>query len=402
MFYVRISLFLVFILLAWLVGYASAEGVPRISSDAKEQLIEQFKKGGMQNAEIRKRNKESAGKIQKSNPPSRELTQKAEETHEQFLRISRHPAKVVPRRVLPITPDMAGEVEVIHRAEGRVKKDTLLLRINPEELALDEQELHQQMERNNLAAETEILQLVRQKEELEFISKLPPERRMYVVQHLKADVDKRALDLLERKIAVTRENARLSNERLQKAFEKKRKLREITMPFDGRIQYHFAMPEEGQTALVGTNNPAVTIADDSVLYVVVNMTDPALSRLEASRLSVLLEMGGGRTLIAPWSHSKVQKGDRGETMVYYFTVPDKMRGRVWSQVGANLVAHLRYRAETDDVYVSKSELAQEAGERRFESWEELLAALRPGYAMVFNGETHLCLKRTKSEEQSTN
>ncbi len=325
-----------------------------------------------------------------------------EEQSEQSLRISRHPAKVVPRRVLPITPDMAGEVEVIHRAEGRVKKDTLLLRINPEELALDEQELHQQMERNNLTAETEILQLVRQKEELEFISKLPPERRMYVVQHLKADVDDRALALLERKIAVTRENARISNERLQKAFEKKRKLREITMPFDGRIQYHFAMPEEGQTALVGTNNPVVTIADDSVLYVVLNMTDPALSRLEASRLSVLLEMGGGRTLSAPWSHSKVQKGDRGETMMYYFTVPDKMRGRVWSQVGANLVAHLRYHADAEDIYVSKAELAQEAGEQRFEGWEELLAALRPGYAIVFNGETHLCLKRTKPEEQSTN
>lgn len=317
----------------------------------------------------------------------------AGETHEQTaLPISRHPAKVVPRRVLPVTPDMAGEVEVIHRSEGRVKKDTLLLRINPEELALDEQELRQQMERNNLTAETEILQLVRQKEELEFISKLPPERRMYVVQHLKAEVDDRAMALLERKIAVTRENARLSNERLQKAFEKKRKLREISMPFDGRIQYHFAMPEEGQTALVGTNNPVVTIADDSILYVVVNMTDPALSRLDASRLSVLLEMGGGRTLSAPWSHSKVQKGDRGENMVYYFTVPDKMRGRVWSLVGANLVAHLRYRPEEGSVYVSKAELAQEAGERRFESWEELLAALRPGYAIVFNGETHLCLR----------
>lgn len=216
---------------------------------------------------------------------------------------------------------------------------------------------------------------------------------MYVVQQLKADVDERAIALLERKITMLRENARLSNERLRNAFEKKRKLREITMPFDGRIQYHFAMPEDGQTVLVGTNNPVVTIADDSVLYVVVNMTDPALSRLDASRLSVLLEMGGGRTLTAPWSHSKVQKGDRGETMVYYFTVPETMRGRVWPQVGANLVAHLRYRAEAEDVYVSKAELAREAGERRFESWEELLAALRPGYAVVFNGETHLCIKK---------
>ena len=146
-------------------------------------------------------------------------------TEQSPLPISRHPAKVVQCCVLPVTPDMAGEVEVIHRSEGRVQKDTLLLRINPEELALDEQEL-------------------------EFISKLPPERRMYVVRHLKAAVDDRAMALLERKIAVTRENARLSKERLQKAFEKKRKLREITMPFDGRIQYHATMPEGGQAILL--------------------------------------------------------------------------------------------------------------------------------------------------------
>ena len=70
-----------------------------------------------------------------------------------------------------------------------------------------------------------------------------------------------------------------------------------------------------------------------------------------------------------------------------------MRGRVWPQVGANLVAHLRYRADADDVYVSKAVLAREAGERRFESWEELLTALRPGHSIVFNGETHLCIRK---------
>lgn len=305
--------------------------------------------------------------------------------------ISRHPAKVVPRRVLPITPDMSGEVEVVYRGGSKAVKDTLLLRINPDELALDEKELRLQIERNNLSAETEVLQLMRQKEELEFITKLPPERRMYVVQHLKTDVDERALALLERKIAATRNNAQLSNERLQNAFEKKRKLREITMPFDGRIQYHLAIPEDGQKTLVSSNGPVVTIADDSLLYVVINMTDPALARLDTSRLYVSLKMGSGRTLTAPWSHSKVQKGDRGENMVYYFTVPDEIRERVWPLVGANLVAHLYYQAEPDSIYVSKAELAREAGGRRFESWEELLATLLPGYTIVFNGETHLCL-----------
>ncbi len=311
--------------------------------------------------------------------------------------ISRHPAKVVPRRVLPITPDMSGEVEVVYRGGSKALKDTLLLRINPDELALDEKELHLQIERNNLAAETEVLQLMRQKEELEFITKIPPERRVYVVQHLKANVDERALALLGRKIAATRENAKLNNERLQKAFEKKRKLREITMPFDGRIQYHLAIPEEGQRTLVSSNGPVVTIADDSMLYIVINMTDPALTRLDTSRLHISLKMGNGRTLTAPWSHSKVQKGDRGENMVYYFTVPEDERERVWPLVGANLVAHLYYQAEADSIYISKAELARQAGPSHFESWEELLAALLPGYTIVFNGETHLCLIRQEAK-----
>lgn len=328
-------------------------------------------------------------------PPS--PTKQAEPDKEIRFYISRHPAKVVPRRVLPITPDMSGEVEVVYRGGSKAPKDTLLLRVNPDELALDEKELHLQIERNNLAAETEVLQLMRQKEELEFITKIPPERRVYVVQHLKANVDERALALLGRKIAATRENAKLNNERLQKAFEKKRKLREITMPFDGRIQYHLAIPEEGQRTLVGSNGPVVTIADDSMLYIVINMTDPALARLDTSRLHISLKMGNGRTLTAPWSHSKVQKGDRGENMVYYFTVPEDERERVWPLVGANLVAHLYYQAEADSIYISKAELARQAGASRFESWEELLAALLPGYTIVFNGETHLCLIRQEAK-----
>ena len=318
-------------------------------------------------------------------------TKQAEPDKEIRFYISRHPAKVVPRRVLPITPDMPGEAEIVYRGGEFARKDTLLLRINPDDLALDEQELHLQLERNHLAAETEILQLTRQKEELDFITKLPPERRMYIAQHLGNNVDKRALELIERKIETIRQNARLSNERLQKAFDKKRKLREITMPFDGRIQYHVALPEEGQKALVGSNGPIVTIADDSRLYIIINMTDPALARLDASRLHVMLTMSGGNTLQAPWSHSKVQKGERGETMVYYFAVPDNMREQAWHLVGANLVAHLHYKADSGAIYVSKADLAREAGAQRFESWEELLAALRPGYTIVFNGETHLCL-----------
>ena len=64
-------------------------------------------------------------------------------------------------------------------------------------------------------------------------------------------------------------------------------------------------------------------------------------------------------------------------------------------MGANLVAELHYKpAEGENLQnVHKAELAAEAGNTTYETWAELVAALRPGFEILFIGETHICLRK---------
>ncbi len=89
--------------------------------------------------------------------------------------ITRLAAAVVPQRMLTVPLPQAGIAELCHRGEGRVAKDTLLVRLNREELALAEAKLKHHQEKNSLAAEEALLQLRRKKEEIEFILSQPKE-----------------------------------------------------------------------------------------------------------------------------------------------------------------------------------------------------------------------------------
>ena len=308
------------------------------------------------------------------------------------LYIGRYPGKVVPKRFIPVVPQTAGKVQVHHRHEGKVEKDTLIISINAEELKKEEQEMQFRKEKALLEAESEILQLQRQKEEMEYISALPAKHRMYVTQHLKAEVDKRALELIERKIELARKAARQEAERLQERFEQRREAHEIRMPFPGRIQYHLAIPDEGESVLVNNSAPVVTLVDDSEIYLAVNMSNPAMSRLDASSLSVTLDMGANGMIHAPWSHSRVEKGDQGEILVYYFSVPEQRKEEVIRLTGSKLVLRLHHRNHDDFVLYSKANLAMATVDKPFSSWEALVAEIMPGFSIVYIGETHICVR----------
>lgn len=318
------------------------------------------------------------------------------------LYVTRLGAKVVPERVAAVSAEEAGEVEICWRGQGRVEAGTLLARVNPETLALEEEELELQIAQANLEADSEILQLTRQKEEMEFIAALPEKKRLYVAQHLEATADARALALLEQKIGMARQRALLQEKKLREAFARKAALRYIRMPFGGRVQYHLTIPPEGERALVTSGAPVLTVADDASLYVAVEVTEPALVHLETERLTVHLELGKGEDLQAAWAHKRIEKSNQTEATVYYFRVPEGRREQAWELLGSNIVVELWCRGEDDWLYEDKTALAREAGKRPFETWEELAAALRPGYAIVFSGETHLCLApRATGKENET-
>ncbi len=263
------------------------------------------------------------------------------------LYVTRLGAKVVPERVVAISAEEAGEVEICWRGKGLVKAGTLLARVNPETLALEEEELELQIAQGKLEADNEILQLTRQKEELEFIAALPEKKRLYVAQHLEATTDSRALALLEQKIGIARQRALLRERKLRETFARKTALRYIRMPFDGRVQYHLTIPPEGERALVTSGTLVLTVADDASLYIAVEISEPSLVQLETRRLTVRMELGKGEDLLAEWAHKRIEKSNQTEATVYYFRVPEARREQAWELLGSNIVVELWCRGEGD-------------------------------------------------------
>ncbi len=310
--------------------------------------------------------------------------------------VTRYAAAVVPHRMLTVPLREIGQVEFCHRGDGRVSKGTLLVKLNAEELALQEAELRNQQRQNKVKAEESLLQLRRKKEELEFIMAQPRERRKFMETRFRTQADSRALALLCEQIAVQEEALRLANEKLQRAFDKEQESRLICMPFDGRVQYHITPGDEDENVLLVTQlGPLLTAVDDSMLYIAVTPEETEIVKLAPNTLHLRLDLGGGEYIRANWHHKKVEQNGRKETLVYYFAVAAQDKERAWSLVGANTIGELFYTpSENEDLlYVRKTELAAEAGTTPYETWEELIAAVRPDFELVFTGETHLCLKK---------
>ncbi len=308
--------------------------------------------------------------------------------------VSRHAVKVLPARILSIPAPESGEIRIHSFGKGRVAEGTLLAVLNEELLNMDERELGLTLRQQRIERDKALYKLQKQKEELEFLRKLPEARREFAQERMKTRVDEQMLVAIDEEIELLHERYRLSENKAQQVFDKRREACTLRMPFDGRLQYHISLPgEEGGSVPVAASTPVVTVVDDSAIYVAMLATDPVWSRLEHGRLHLSIDLGGGEKLCARWHHMKVEKGERDEALFYYFLVPEAEKERAFLLIGSNIVAELFYEAEESWLYERKSKLAMEAGPTPIETWEKLIEALRPGYEVVFIGETHICLRK---------
>ncbi len=317
----------------------------------------------------------------------------------QELYVSRHAARILPARIVNIPVPEAGEIRIHCFGEGRVNAGTLLAVLNEENLAMEEQELEITLMQQRLERDKVLYKLQKHKEELEFLQKLPNERRAYAAERMQAQPDERMLASLDEEMELLHRRFRIAEAKARQTLNKKRQLCTLHMPFTGRLQYHITLPEkEGGTVPVTSSTPVVTIVDDSAFYVVLPATDPAWSKLEHERLHLSIDLGSGEKLCASWHHQKVDKGERGEALFYYFLVPEAEKEKAFSLIGSNIVAELFLSAEPDWLYEKKTALAMEAGSSPIETWEKLIEALRPQHDIVFIGETHICMKKKDERE----
>ncbi len=310
------------------------------------------------------------------------------------LYVSRHAARILPQRIVTISAPEAGDARILSFAEGRVDAGTKLAVLNDDILTMEERELELSIRQQRLERDKAVHKLSKSREELEFIRNLPQQRRGYVEEHLKTSVDEELLSAIDEEIALLNEKFKLAEDRLRQAAEKKRRASTLVMPFDGRIRYHIPLPDrEGASVTIPSSVPVLTAIDDSAYYIVLAAGNPNWTKLEHERLQLTVNLGSGHSLRARWHHQIVEKGERGESLFYYFRLPEQDSERAFSLLGTNIVAELYYDCDKDWLYERKSDLAAEMGATPIETWEKLVETLRPGYGIVFIGETHLCLRK---------
>lgn len=313
--------------------------------------------------------------------------------------VSQHRAKVVPNKIYAFAMPEAGTLDGVLPGEApRAKRGELVGRVNRERLDAEALSVELRIESEKLAKKKEILALVRQKEELEYLRRLSAEERAFVRRN-DVQADARAVEMLAEQIALEERRLDANAKQTREEFARKRELYDLAMPFDGRVQYHFPAPASpGEAVRLPAGAPIATVADDSAYFVAVTLSRPELARLPAESLRVRLELGGNETALAAFSHKRVEKHGTAEALVYYFRLPDSMRERAAGLLGANCVARLYFESAEPLKILSKAALARAETETPFASWEALVEAKFPDFKIVFVGETTIALREKSVPE----
>lgn len=307
--------------------------------------------------------------------------------------VSQHRAKVVPNKIYAFAMPEAGTLDGFLRGRERARKGELIGRVNRERMDTEACALELRIGAEKLAKKKEILSLVRQKEELEFLQSLSAEECAFVG---KKDVqaDSRAVELLTEQIKLAEREMEASEKQAREEFARKRELYDLTMPFTGRVQYHFSLPDSATEALrLPSGAPIATVADDSAYFIALTLALPELVRLPANALRVKLSLGGNETLDAAYSHKRIEKNGNSEALVYFFRVSENAKERAHELLGANCVARLFFDSEAPLMIRNKADLVRGNKETPYASWEDLIAAKFPQYEIVFIGETAIGLSR---------
>ncbi len=305
--------------------------------------------------------------------------------------ISRSQAKLVPENHYTFTMPEGGEVEGWLAEVRTAHKGEVLLRINPKQLARDEADLHLRLERDRLTMEENLVELERQREELVFLLGLSRKQRQYL-QKDSPKVDAKSLRMIDSKIALEKKRVESERQNALEAFEEKKKRYVVTMPFDGRFQYHFVLPQHVEEPVMrASSDPVVSVVDDSRMYIAVVMFDPDLIHIAPERLKARVHAGGGDVLEGSFAWQRVEKGREEPVLTYFFRLDDTRREEAARMIGANCVASLVYKVDGPFLYKHKLDLIVQAMKSDYHSWEELVARLYPGYRIEFKGDTHLGL-----------
>lgn len=312
--------------------------------------------------------------------------------------LGKYRAEIVPEQVRTISLPEQGVVTGLVSHRGRIAKGTVIARVNADQIELKQQEMENSILRERVQKKDEIRKLEKQRSELEFYSSLPSEQRKYATRPGEYEPTAQALADLDERINLTRRELASGEERKRMDFRKMMDSFIVKMPYDGRLQYHFTVPEDLSTPVeLEMGKPFITVCNDAAFYIAIGIAQSEITQLPGSNLSVEIALPEGKKLCGTYARRRVEQGSgsQGAVLTYYFKIPEQDADLAYSMLGSMPMAKLWYRGSEDVILVNKKQLALDPRARDAVEWGELAAVVYPDCHVIVVADDYIILRKKK-------
>lgn len=309
------------------------------------------------------------------------------------------PAKIVPEQMTQL-PMENGIITHLADPSQRLEKGSVIAVLNEDELLREREETELRLERDRLNNRDDIRKLELQRSKIKFFLSLSKEERRYAsdLQDSNAPATPESLRDIDDRIRLL--NRELSSmERLKsKELQQKESKATLKMPFSGKLQYHFPLPNDLSQPYEYVNTrhlPFATICDDSAFYITVSISQAELTTLPENLFEVEVKLADGKLLKGTYSHRRVEQNKNGNSdmLLYFFRLPREEHETAFRMLGSNVKARLLFHAGEGTEMLLKSELAVHPETEHCNNWEELVQRLYPDYNIVLIGDSDIIIRR---------
>ena len=318
--------------------------------------------------------------------------------HGEPVQVALLPAKIVPEQATTLALE-SGIISRLADASDRLEAGTIIAVLNEERTAQEKEELELKLAREEIRLRDELRKLEVQRQKVLFYLNLSPRERRFAKGMSSDDLpptQESLRDIEERMNLLKREKESAPRLR-QQEFERNHAKFTLKMPFAGRLQYNFSVPEDLSKPFEYTSFSGrhfATICDDSAFYITIALSRSELTQLPEEQFSVSVALPEGRELRGTFSHRRIeqQNSGSGDALVYYFKVPEADKETAFRMLGSNAQAKLIYDAGDQVQYVNKLELVAHPEAAECENWEQLVQRLYPEHVLILVGERDIIIR----------
>ncbi len=309
------------------------------------------------------------------------------------ISVGQFPAKVVPKQVELLNLPEKSIVSNL-APEGKCTKGTVIARLNEEEIEEEKADLELKILRDKVTRIDAIRDLEKKKRELEFYQSLSKKEREFETSIYKSEdlPPEQAIKDIEMRLDLSQKELDRAEYTMRKDFEKKEEKSILSMPFDGRIQYHITLPADLSAPF--ECSPVMqfaTLCDDTDFYISIGINQTDLTQLPAERFTASIQLPAGKELSGTYAFRRVERNGNSDLLVYYFRVPTEDQETAFTMIGTQSKANLHYECAANVKRLSKADLSIDPRAENAEDWQDLIKKIHPDYNILIEADKDILI-----------